>query len=281
MDVGLYFFPTDQGPDITAVARAAEEFGLESLFVPEHSHIPATATAFLDPDGNELPERYRRIFDPFVALSAAATVTTRLRIGTAACIVTQRDIVLTAKAVATLDHLSSGRLVFGVGAGWNAEELRTHGVDPAQRIGLFNEAVAAMSRIWSEKEPEFQGEHIQFGPIWSWPKPLQQPRPPVLIAGNSAGAINRVLKFGDGWLPTHRGNHDLLQRVHDLRSRADALERSRPTVTFIAAVADAGTLETCRRAGVDRVLFPILPGSLSSVLTDIERCVHVRDTVLG
>lgn len=281
IDVGLYFFPTDAGPEITAVARAAEDHGLESLFVPEHSHIPATPTAFLGPDGKQLPERYRRIHDPFVALAAAAAVTTRLRIGTAACVVTQREVIVTAKAVATLDRLSRGRLVFGVGAGWNVEELRSHGVDPSTRFSLFAEAIEAMSRIWVDDEAEFHGEHISFGPIWSWPKPSQTPRPPVLVAGNSMASIKRAVAFGDGWLPTHRGTHDLTARVKELRLLAESTGRPQPSVTFIASEPSARAIEACLSAGANRVLLPISTGEPEEVLPTIERCADARAQVAG
>ena len=279
IDVGLYFFPTDAGPEVAAVAQAAEDHGLESLFVPEHSHIPATPTAFLDPDGNPLPERYRRIFDPLLALTAAAAVTSRLRIGTAACIVTQRDVILTAKAVATLDRLSGGRLILGVGAGWNAEELRNHRVDPSTRFSLLIEAIEAMSRIWAEDEPEYHGEHINFDPIWSWPKPIQSPRPPLFVAGNSVASMRRAVEFGDGWLPTHRGKHDLGEKVKELRRHAEETDRPRPSVTYIASEPEVHEVEACMRAGVDRVLLPLPTGNLADMLPVIERCADARERV--
>ena len=281
MEIGAYFFPTAEGPGITDVARAAEERAFESLFVPEHSHIPATPTAFLDPAGKPLPERYRRIYDPFVALGAAAAVTSRLLLGTAACIVTQRDVVLTAKAVATLDQLSNGRFVFGVGAGWNAEELRTHGVDPAKRIAVLNESVEAMSRIWAEDEPEFHGEHIDFGPIWCWPKPVQRPRPPILVAGDSAGAAKRAARYGDGWLPTHRGGDDLDARIRTLHAFAEQFERNPPTVTYLAHVVDERTIERCLTAGVNRVLALIQSDSLDAATRALDSHRQTRDRVVA
>ncbi len=213
VDVGIYFFPTADGASITEVATLIEERGFESLFVPEHSHFPATRTAFSDPGHGALPERYRRIYDPFVSLSAAAAVTTRIRLGTAACILPIRDVILAAKAAATLDRISEGRFDFGVGAGWNFEELQTHGVDPAARFAQLREKVLAMTEIWSREEAEFHGDHVSFDPIWVWPKPVQQPRPRIFVAGHGAAGARRALEYGDGWLPSHRGNHDVKKQT--------------------------------------------------------------------
>ena len=251
-----------------------EERGFDAIFVPEHTHFPATPTSFLDPDGVPLPERYRHIYDPFVTLAAAAAVTTTLKLGTSACVVPLHDVVQLAKTVATLDRVSGGRVVLGAGAGWNAEELRTHGVDPARRGAILTEALIALSLIWSEDEPSFDGDHVRFGPIWSWPKPVQRPRPHLLVAGNSKAAIERVLAHADGWLPSHRGGEGLGDRVAELRSRADELGRPRPTVTFVAPDADAATLERCHAAGVDRFLAPIRPGSRDDTLAALDRHVE-------
>src|SRR5437588_7723753 len=176
MKFGLAIFPTEDGPAPGDLARAVEERGYESLFFPEHTHIPASrATPY--PIGEELPAMYSRIYDPFVALAAAAAATSRLLIGTGVCLVIERDPIITAKEVATLDRLSDGRFLFGVGAGWNTEEMRNHGTDPARRFALMRERIEAMKAIWTEDEASYSGDHVQFDRIWCWPKPLKRPHP--------------------------------------------------------------------------------------------------------
>lgn len=273
MVVGVYFFPTEDGATITEVATAVEERGFESLFVPEHSHFPATKTSMSDATLGVLPERYRRIYDPFVALGAAAAVTTRIRLGTAACILPIRDIVLAAKAAATLDRISGGRFDFGVGSGWNFEELRTHGVDPETRLERLREGVKAMKAIWIDDQAEFHGAFYDFPPVWVWPKPLQHPHPPIYVAGHGPTAVDRVLDYGDGWLPSHRGDYDMRKLAADLRTRAAALGKPRPPVTFIPKSAGAEALEHGLECDVDRVLMPIEPSSLAEVEAALDECL--------
>lgn len=272
LEFGVYWFPTDAGTPVQAVARGVEERSLESLFVPEHSHFPADEAAFRDPSGKMLDGRYRRILDPFVALSAAAAVTSRIRLGTAACILTLRDVILTAKAAASLDQVSGGRLIFGVGAGWNLAELRTHGVDPTRRFRRFDESIDAITRIWTRERAEYHGAEVDFGPIWSWPKPLQRPRPPVLIAGHGRSTLERVLARGDGWLPSHRETGDLRQLTGWLRERAAALGRPWPAVTFVAGAIEEGVVYECLRAGVDRILLPVSPGPEAATSHGLDEC---------
>jgi probable F420-dependent oxidoreductase len=200
MKFGLGIFPTEDGPAPGDIARIAEERGFESLFFPEHTHIPASReTEF--PGGRELPAMYSHSYDPFVALTAAAAATEQLRIGTGVCLVIERDPIITAKEVATLDVLSQGRFLFGVGAGWNEEEMRDHGTDPARRFKVMRERVEAIKAIWTEEEASYEGEFVNFERIWCWPKPVQQPHPPVLVGGTGAQVLDRVLRFGDEWMP--------------------------------------------------------------------------------
>jgi probable F420-dependent oxidoreductase len=276
VEFGVYWFPTDAGAPVQAVARGVEERSLESLFVPEHSHFPASEEAFRDPSGKVLDDRYRRILDPFVALTAAAAVTSRIRLGTAACVVTQRDVILTAKAAASLDQVSGGRLLFGVGAGWNLAELRTHGVEPRRRFRRFDESIDAITEVWTKERAEFHGGEVDFGPIWSWPKPLQRPRPPVLIAGHGRSTLERVLARGDGWLPSHRETGDLAELTGWLRERAGELGRPSPTVTFVAGAIEAGVVDQCLRAGVDRILLPVSPGPEAATSHDLDECELLR-----
>src|SRR6478609_7456818 len=191
MDFGLTVFPTLDTPPPQDIARLAEERGFESLWFPEHTHIPASRETPY-PAGGDLPPEYSRLFDPLIALTAAAMATTKLRLGTGIVLITERDPIVTAKEVATLDHVSNGRLDFGVGAGWNREELRNHGTNPKTRMRLLVERVDAMKAIWTQEEASYSGEFVNFERIWSWPKPLQQPHPPVVVGGHGPTVLDRV-----------------------------------------------------------------------------------------
>ena len=182
-----------------------EERGFESLFFTDHTHIPASRETPY-PVGGELPHEYKAMHDPFIALTAAAAATTRLLVGTGVCLVIERDPIVTAKQAASVDVLSGGRLLFGVGAGWNLEEMRNHGTDPARRFGRLRESVEAIKEIWLNEEATYAGEQIAFERIWCWPKPLQQPHPPILVGGHGKGVLDRVIAYGDEWLPNHFGD---------------------------------------------------------------------------
>jgi probable F420-dependent oxidoreductase len=255
MDVGLVYFPTDYTIAPAALARLAEERGFESLFVCEHTHIPVSrATPW--PAGADLPRDYWHTYDPFVALSAAAAVTERLKLGTGICLVVERDPITLAKEVASLDRLSGGRFLFGVGAGWNLEEMRHHGTDPRRRFSIMRERIEAMKAIWTEDEPEYHGEHVDFDPIWSWPKPVQRPHPPILVGGGGERVYDRVVAYGDEWFPIRVGSPDALgKRIAELQSRAAGAGRDRIPVTMFGAAPDAGILDRLRAAGVTRALF--------------------------
>jgi len=216
--IGLFGFFTEDSIPVAEVARTAEALGVESLWVPEHTHIPAVR-ASAPPLGGELPRAYSRLLDPFLALTAAATVTTRLRLGTGVALVANHHPITLAKQIATLDHLSGGRFRFGIGAGWNREEIENHGVEHATRWRRALEHLAAMKAIWSEEEASFSGEWVHFDRIWSWPKPVQRPHPPVLLGTIQPSAL--VVQHSDGWLPlslAHPG--ELGERIATLNARA-------------------------------------------------------------
>src|SRR5574340_348997 len=200
MKFGIATFVTDEGIRPDALGRALEERGFDSLFLAEHSHIPVSRTTPY-PGGGDLPRQYYRTLDPFVALTAAASVTSDLLVATGIALLIQRDVIHTAKEVASLDLISGGRMLFGVGVGWNREEMRNHGTDPRTRGALINEQLAALKQIWTKDEAEFHGKYIDFDPIYSWPKPVRKPHPPIYIGGESPAALERLLKFGDAWLP--------------------------------------------------------------------------------
>ncbi|MFI9841826.1 LLM class F420-dependent oxidoreductase [Nonomuraea sp. NPDC051941] len=269
MDIGITTFAGAYGMEPPAIGRAIEERGFESLFFPEHTHIPVHSRR---PDGSS-PRPYAETYDPFVALSAVAAVTRTLKLGTGVCLVTQRDPIVTAKQVACLDRLSGGRLLFGVGAGWNRMELANHGTDPRTRMALLAERVQAMRRIWTDEEAEFHGKYVNFDSIWSWPKPLQRPHPPVLVGGNGPGAEDRVLAFGDGWFPQCEGLADaveLSERAVTLRRRAADTGRGRIPITVFNTPPDGRLLDTLADAGLDRCLLLLPARTESQMLAQLD-----------
>jgi probable F420-dependent oxidoreductase len=255
MDFGITIFPTRYSIGMAELARAVEERGFESLFVPEHTHIPVSRRSPW-PGGPDLPDEYRETLDPFLALTVAAMVTERLLLGTGICLVVERDPITTAKEVATLDLLSGGRFLFGVGGGWNREEMENHGTDPVRRFAVMRERVLAMKEIWTRDEAEFHGDHVDFDAIWQWPKPVRRPHPPVLVAGNGPGTLERVIEYGDGWIPIPgRGAVALGEGTARLREAAAERGRGPIPVTVFGARPEAGVLDHYAAAGVDRVLF--------------------------
>lgn len=248
MKVGVSTFVTDEGTGIAALGRALEERGFDSLFLHEHSHVPVhRATKF--PGGGDLPRVYFRTLDPFVALTAAAMVTENLLLGTGVALLAQRDVIHTAKQVASLDLVSGGRVIFGVGAGWSHEEMRNHGTDPRIRGKLLNERLAAVKEIWVKDQAEFHGDHVDFDPIFCWPKPVQRPHPPVYVGGDGQAALARAAAYGDGWMPHSMGDP---ARV---RPQLDRLaEAAGPMPVIVSSVAPAfELLDAYAEAGAGHV----------------------------
>ena len=265
MKFGLTIFPTAETIQPAALARRAEELGFESLWFPEHTHIPVSRDTPY-PGGGELPDEYARIYDPFVGLTAAAAATERLLVGTGICLIVERDPITTAKEVATLDRISGGRFLFGVGAGWNLEEMANHGTEPRTRFSLMRERIEAMKAIWTADEASYHGRHVDFDPIWSWPKPVQEPFPPILVGGNSGGALDRVVALADEWIPNPETRlRELPARVADLQERAAAAGRDRIPVTFYGVKPEAEALERFAAAGVDRAVFYLPPAPADQV----------------
>jgi probable F420-dependent oxidoreductase len=276
MELGLANFLTDYGMAPPELGRQAEERGFESLFLPEHTHIPVSRDTPY-PGGGELPREYSHILDPFVALGAAAAVTERLKLGTGVCLVIERDPIVTAKEVATLDLISGGRVLFGVGAGWNIEEMRNHGTDPSTRFRRMRESVEAMKQIWTQDEAEYHGKLIDFDPIWMWPKPVQKPHPPVLVGGLGDKVYDRVVAYGDEWIPNRVQSPEALgERIQELQRRAEAAGRGPIPVTVFGAKPEVRLLERLRAAGVKRSLFYVLPAERGEIERQLDGLTEVK-----
>lgn len=272
MHYGVLIFPTEYAIRIDELARAAEERGFESLFVTEHTHIPASRrTPF--PGGAELPKEYSHTLDPFVALTAAAAATRTLKVGTGICLIIEHDPIMTAKSVASLDLLSNGRFLFGIGGGWNAEEMENHGTAFKTRFRLLRERVLAMKAIWTREAAEFHGEFVNFDPIWSSPKPVQKPHPPILLGGESGHTLQRVVDFCDGWFPRGRAADAILPGLADLKARAAGAGRDMKTisVSVFGAKADEATLATYAGAGITRAILRLPSEPREAVLPLLDR----------
>ncbi len=272
MDIGLCIFHTDYALRIDELAREAEQRGYESLWVPEHTHIPASRrTPF--PGGEPLPKEYSHTLDPFISLTVAAAATTKLKVGTGICLVIEHDPIALAKTVASLDHISNGRFLFGIGRGWNAEEMEHHGTAFTSRSRVMRERVLAMKEIWTKDEASFKGEFVRFDRIWSWPKPVQKPHVPVLLGGEGPLTIGRVIEYCDGWFPRGRNPDVVLSGMKDLHERATKAGRdpNKFTVSVFGAPADAGVLEQFRQAGVTRTILRLPPEGRDKVLPLVDQ----------
>lgn len=270
MRFGLGYFPVHYGVPPGELAAAAEQRGFSSLVFCEHTHIPVSRLTPY-PGGGELPRCYIHTYDPFVACTAAAVATSQLRIGTGICLAVERDPIITAKAVASVDRLSGGRFLFGVGAGWNREEMANHGTDARIRMRLMSERMRAMREIWTQDEAEFHGEFVDFDPIWSWPKPIQDPLP-VLVGGMGETVEDRILQFGDGWLAQAVDNSNAAQfkdRLARLRERDAATGRGDLPVHMFDASPDA--VDAYADAGVDEVHFVLPDGGPDVVWPALDR----------
>ena len=272
MDFGVVMFPTEYAIQPDELGRALEERGFESYWAPEHTHIPASRRSQF-PGGGPLPRDYWSAYDPFVALMAAAGATRRLKLGTGICLVIERDPIVTAKEVATLDRLSNGRLIFGIGGGWNAEEMENHGTGFKSRWRLLRERMLAMKEIWTKEEAEFHGEFVNFDPIWSYPKPAQRPHPPVLLGGESGHTLQRVVDFCDGWFPRGRNADAILPGLADLRARAGRAGRdpAKISVSVFGAKAERATLDAYAAAGITRAILRLPSEGRDTVLPLLDQ----------
>ena len=274
MEFGLSGACTDESMDPRSLARITEESGLfDSLFFGEHTHIPASReTPF--PDG-ELPRDHCRTMDPFVALTAAACVTEKVRLGTGILLLVERDPIICAKEIASLDRISGGRTLLTVSGGWNLEEMRNHGTDPRTRFALQRERVEAMRVLWTQEEASYHGRFVDFDRVWSWPKPLQTPAPPVLLGGNGPKAEARVFEYGDGWGPMAEAG--LVERVAAFVATARAQGRDLPVTVFFYGPTAPEVLEDYAHAGAARCVFWLTdayPETVEREVSAMERAIR-------
>jgi probable F420-dependent oxidoreductase len=269
--LGVLMFPTDLAIRPDHLAREVEARGLESVWFPEHTHIP-TSRRTPWPGGEPLPEEYKRTFDPFVAMTAAAAATTRLKVATGICLVAQRDPVVLAKEVASVDVLSDGRLLFGIGVGWNADEMEDHGVAYPSRRDVVREKVLAMKGLWTQEAAGYDGEFVHFAESWSWPKPLQQPHPPVIMGGAGGPVTFRhIAEYCDGWMPIH-GRRQVLDRLPLLRAACDEAKRDASTVELgvFGVPGRPDVIETYVEAGFIRCVLGLPAAPADTVLPILD-----------
>jgi probable F420-dependent oxidoreductase len=270
MRLGVTMFVTDRSMGPMELAVAAEDRGFDSVYLPEHTHIPVSRRTPA-PMGGTLPEPYHRTWDPFVALAAAAAVTSRIRLGTGICLVAQRDAVVTAKEVASLDLLSAGRFVFGIGFGWNEDELADHGVAMRERRAVAREKMLAMESLWSDEVGGFDGEHVHVSPSWAWPKPVQQPRPPVLIGGGAGPTLfAHVAEYADGWIPI--GGAGVRESLPALHRAAEAAGRDPASISVVlfGSLPTQAKLEYFAELGVSEVVCNLLSTPTDDVLPQLD-----------
>jgi len=276
MHMGALLFPTDLSIRPDRLAAELEARGYESFWVTEHTHIP-TGRRTPWPGGPQLPEEYRRTLDPYVALTAAATVTERLKLGTGITLVAQHHPIVLAKTVASLDHLSGGRVLLGIGVGWNEDEMEQHGVDPKRRRSVAREHVLAMRELWTQEEASFDGEHVQFSSSWSWPKPVSEPYPPILMGGAGGPVTFRhVVEYCDGWMPIH-GRRDIAGKLVDLRRAADAAGRDMATIDLgvFGCPPDNAIIDSYAELGFTRCVLGVPPTGVDDAMRALDRAAEV------
>tara|TARA_B110001454_G_scaffold41728_2_gene40996 strand:- start:3107 stop:3943 length:837 start_codon:yes stop_codon:yes gene_type:complete len=273
MKFGVSMFMTDYAlyPDV--LAKEVEARGFESIWFPEHTHIPASRKSAY-PGGGDLPQQYYHSLDPFVALTAAATVTEKIKLGTGIALVIERDPITLAKEVASIDYVSNGRFLFGIGGGWNREEMENHGTDPSRRWKLLRERIEAMVEIWTKDEAEYHGEFVDFDPIWSWPKPVQKPYPPIMLGNAGPGAISRAVRFADEWMPIG-ARLDLAERISELNDKAEAAGRGPIPVTNWGTAPNREAIDELADIGVGRAIFGLPSAKEDEVIPLLDRYAEV------
>jgi len=276
MEIGVIGDVTDRTIGIVDLARAVEDAGLESLFLTEHTHVPASRRDLL---ADEFHVADVRLLDQFTMLGAATAVTTRLRLGTGVCVVPQGDTIQLAKKVATLDFLTQGRFLFGSAAGWLVEEMRNHGVEPSTRWARMAEQLTAMKLIWTRDEAEFHGRFVDFDPIMLWPKPVQQPNPPILIGGSGGRSLRLAAEHGDGWMPVVESREEFDLSIASFASVCHELGRSLPPITVCTMDVDEATLSHYADEGVTRCVLWVQTDDAEELRARLGRCSAVMKSV--
>lgn len=284
MKIGAVMFFTEYSMSPAALGRALEERGFESLWVPEHSHVPLSRLSQY-PSGGDLPRPYYDILDPFLALNTAAAVTTTLKIGTGVCLMNQRDPIQTAKMVSSIDQLSAGRFLFGIGNGWNRDEMENHGTVFTTRHKLVRERVEAMKAVWTNDDAEYHGEFVNFDKMNQWPKPAQKPHPPIIVGGAFPYAARRAIRYGDGWIPrADRLEKDgvgvLIDQFRQMASEAGRDPASLP-ITIFRVPDNLEQLRFCQGIGVDRVVFSLPAEKESAILPILDRWAELQRQLAG
>jgi probable F420-dependent oxidoreductase len=278
MQIGAVMFFTTDSMQPAPLARAMEERGFESLWVPEHTHIPSSLRSAYPASGG-LVRAYYELMDPFLALNTAATVTTKLKVGTGIALITQRDPIVTAKMVSSIDQLSQGRFLFGVGNGWNQDEIENHGTAFESRHKLARERVEAMKTIWAEEEPEYHGEFVSFGKMKQWPKPFQKPHPPIIVGGAFPYAARRAVRYGDGWIPRDdwldRDGIEVLDKFRAMAREAGRDPASLSISTFRVRD-DLDRLKRYRELGIDRVVFSLPAETDDKIMPILDRWAELK-----
>jgi len=274
MKVGAAMFFTDYSMSAADLAQALEARGFESVWAPEHSHIPTSRRSPYQA-GGDLPKQYYDVMDPFVSLAAAAAVTKSIRLGTGVCLVIQRDTIQTAKSVASLDQVSGGRFLFGIGGGWNAEEMEDHGTEFKSRFKKMREQIEAMKEIWTKDAAEYHGDLVDFGPMACWPKPVQKPHPPVIVGGAFPHSARRALRYGDGWIPNASRQHyaDVTDYLPQFKEMASQMGRdpAQVPVTIWGATEDYDRLRRYGDQGIVRVIVSLPPEKAEKTLPALDR----------
>ena len=273
MKIGLFLFSTDYSMAIDRLAIAAEERGFDSIWLPEHTHIPASRETPYPGDG-ELPKEYSHTLDPFVALAIAAGVTSKIKLATGVCLAIEHDTITLAKTVATLDHVSNGRVLLGLGAGWNREEMENHGTRFDDRFRKLEEQMQALRKIWTQDEASFAGEFERFERIWSWPKPIQRPHPPLILGGETDHTLRRIVRYGDGWVPRGVGNLErIVEGAERLAGLAEDAGRDPATlsVSVVAPPPRDDVISRFKGTTVDRLVLMVPPRNEAETLERLDR----------
>ncbi len=280
MKFGTFMFPTDYSIGPGELAKEAEDRGFESVFFPEHTHIPTSRETDY-PGGGDLPKQYFDTLDLFVALTAAAVATTTIKIGSGICLVIERDPIVLAKEVASVDHISGGRLLFGIGAGWNREEMANHGTDPTRRWKLMRERIEAMKAIWANSEAEYHGVFVDFDPIYQWPKPVQKPHPPIILGNAGPRALQRTVAYGDEWMPIVGRAANFGDRIEELQRLAEEAGRDPIPVTSFGTPPNLEAVEEMASLGVHRCIFGLPAAPAEEVLPLLDRQASIIEAFGG